>query len=668
MNKRQEIDNKTKILVIDDDPELLTLTTMVLRRAGYEVLEASTGKEGLEAVRADRPDLVLLDVVLPDISGTEVCRQIKEYQDLKNVFVILSSGVAISSEFQADGLNTGADGFIVKPISNKELLARVQSMVRIKKAEEALQASETRYRRLFETAQDGILILSEETGQIDDVNPFLTDMLGYTHEELTGKKLWEIGAFKNTEASKSVLSELQHKGYVRYEDLPLITKDGREIDVEFVSNVYLVNHHKVIQCNIRDITVRRLAETELRRSQKLFHTIARVSPVGLFRTDSEGQYIYVNECWSDITGLSPDKTYGEGWVKALCPADKERILDEWYRAVKGDLPFESEFCFQQQSGIKKWVIAKAIAERGVHGERLGYVGTITDITERKRMEVELQKAHDQLEKRVVERTAQLIELNTSLEQEIAQRISVGEQLKESRERLRNLTKHLQKTREQERTFLSRELHDELGQVLTGMKMDIRWIERRLPEGSALILERLHSIIMLIDDAILSVQRISMALRPPALDDFGLSEAIKLALESFEKKTNISCKFISTPQQIVLNREISTEIFRIFQEAFTNITRHADAKNITVLLRNSGDKLIMEIRDDGRGITKKEIMDHKSIGLTGMRERAYAMEGNLAIIGVRGQGTIVTLSVPLNEGNEKETKTIKRGPEKAPMEA
>jgi two-component system, NarL family, sensor histidine kinase UhpB len=184
----------------------------------------------------------------------------------------------------------------------------------------------------------------------------------------------------------------------------------------------------------------------------------------------------------------------------------------------------------------------------------------------------------------------------------------------------------------------------------------------------LILERLHSIIVLIDDAILSVQRISMALRPPALDDFGLSEAIKLALTNFEKKTHLACKFISTPQRIVLNREISTEIFRIFQEAFTNITRHAGAINVTILLQNTGDKLIMEVRDDGRGITKKEIMDHRSIGLTGMRERAYAMEGNLTIVGIRGKGTILTLNVPLNEGKEKHTETIKRGLKKALEEA
>jgi len=402
-----------------------------------------------------------------------------------------------------------------------------------------------------------------------------------------------------------------------------------------------------------DITIRRAAEKELQRSQKLFHTIARVSPVGLFLTDNEGQCVYVNEYWSEITGLSPDETYGEGWAKALHPVDKERVLNEWHQAIQMDLPFESEFRFQKQSGIIKYVMGKAIAERGVRGERLGCVGTITDITERKRIEEKLQTAYDGLEKKVEERTSQLVASNVLLKQEIVKRKIVGEKLNESRERLRNLTNHLQQIREQERSYLSRELHDELGQVLTGIKMDVRWIERRLPEDGILIAERLNSIIMLIDSAILSVQRLSMALRPPALDDFGLNEAIELVLTDFEKRTNIACEFISPPHPTALNREVSTEVFRIFQEALTNIARHAEAQRVTIIMQHTEGKLIMEIRDDGRGITKKEITDPTSIGLTGMHERTYALEGTLEINGVQGKGTTVTVSIPLHE--DKKTK-------------
>jgi PAS domain S-box-containing protein len=130
--------------------------------------------------------------------------------------------------------------------------------------EDALTNSEIRYRRLFETAQDGILILDAETEQITDVNPFLIDLLGYPKEEFLGRKIWEIGAFRDEEASRAAFSELQKKGYVRYDDLPLQTRDGRLIEVEFISNSYLVEHHRVIQCNIRDITDRKRAEETLK--------------------------------------------------------------------------------------------------------------------------------------------------------------------------------------------------------------------------------------------------------------------------------------------------------------------------------------------------------------------------------------------------------------------
>src|SRR5512135_2579563 len=137
---------------------------------------------------------------------------------------------------------------------------------RCAKADEALKVSETRYRRLFETAQDGILLLDADTGQILDVNPFLLKMLGYSHKDFLGKKLWEIGPFSDVAASRLRFSELQAKGYVRYEHLPLETKDGRLIDVEFVSNVYLVDKEKIIQCNVRDITLRKQAEEALRKA------------------------------------------------------------------------------------------------------------------------------------------------------------------------------------------------------------------------------------------------------------------------------------------------------------------------------------------------------------------------------------------------------------------
>ena len=145
-----------KVLVVDDYAGNVFLSTMLLRRAGYEVLEASTGQECLDAVRAHHPDLILLDVMLPDMTGIEVCRQIKNDENLKDIFVILASGIQISSEHQAEGLDIGADGYIIRPIPNKEFLARVQAGERIKRAEDALREKEKQQQTLISQLEEAL--------------------------------------------------------------------------------------------------------------------------------------------------------------------------------------------------------------------------------------------------------------------------------------------------------------------------------------------------------------------------------------------------------------------------------------------------------------------------------------------------------------------------------
>jgi DNA-binding response OmpR family regulator len=155
-----------KILVTDDDPDVLLLSTTLLREEGYEVFEATTGEECLKAARAHHPDMILLDVMLPDMTGVEVCRQIKTDEELRRTFVILVSGVRVSSEYQADGLNVGADGYMVKDMTNREFLARVSSMVRIKRVEDALREKEKEQQKLISELQEALAEIKTLKGLI----------------------------------------------------------------------------------------------------------------------------------------------------------------------------------------------------------------------------------------------------------------------------------------------------------------------------------------------------------------------------------------------------------------------------------------------------------------------------------------------------------------------
>ena len=391
-----------------------------------------------------------------------------------------------------------------------------------KRIQVALTASEIRYRRLFETAKDGILILDADTGRITDANPFLQNLLGYSHAELLGKMLWEIGPFRDIAASRGAFSKLQKKKYIRYENLPLETKERRHKHVEFVSNVYRENGSKVIQCNIRDITARYQAEV------------------------------------------------------ALANVSKE------------------------------------------------------------------------LERRVDERTAELLTANRLMKKMLDEGKRAEERLSKSRERLRNLSGRLQSLLEEERTRISREIHDELGQALTAMKMDLALIRRKLlsdgfPEPAA----KIQEIELDASRVIRAVRKIATELRPGILDELGVAAAIKWMAKNFQSRTGISCKVAVQGAYDISDTTVSTAIFRIVQEAMTNVMRHAAASQVNVILKKKDDALVLEVRDNGIGIKESRIFDSKSLGLTGIRERVLLLGGEASISGKPGEGTIVRAILPMD---------------------
>ncbi len=227
----------------------------------------------------------------------------------------------------------------------------------------------------------------------------------------------------------------------------------------------------------------------------------------------------------------------------------------------------------------------------------------------------------------------------------AERRRTEERLRKSHEQLRALSMYLQHIREDERIRISRQVHDELGQALTGLKMDLYWLASRVPKQLRAVREKTKTMSAHIDTTIQTVRRISTELRPGILDDLGLVAAIEWQAAEFQKRTGVKCEVTSELSEPILDEELNTAFFRIFQESLTNVVRHANASRVDVRLWEQQGNLFMEIKDNGRGILEAEVSNTKSLGLLGMRERAALLRGELTVSGVSGEGTTVRVRIP-----------------------
>ncbi len=235
----------------------------------------------------------------------------------------------------------------------------------------------------------------------------------------------------------------------------------------------------------------------------------------------------------------------------------------------------------------------------------------------------------------------------NLQEEIYERKKTEANLKKSEKQLRELSAHLNSAMEKERALISREIHDELGQLLSTLNMDVCWLENHLPAKKELF-QRTKSMSDLITLTVQRVRKISQKLRPSVLDNLGFYPAIKWQLNEFQKQSGIRCNLIISSTSVLLTEAISNSLFRVFQEALTNIYRHAGATEVNVSLGIESGELFMEIQDNGSGITENNINDPKSFGLTGLRERIRILNGSVAIKGMPGKGTLIRVNIPIIE--------------------
>jgi PAS domain S-box-containing protein/putative nucleotidyltransferase with HDIG domain len=280
-----------------------------------------------------------------------------------------------------------------------------------------LKNSELRYRRLFEAAQDGILILDAGSGLIEDVNPYLIKMLGYTREEFLKKKIWDVGAFHDVEENKDAFEFLQDHEYIRYETLPLKTKAGRLIQVEFVSNVYEVDDEKVIQCNIRDITDRKMAEDALLVSENKYRSLVEHLPVTIYTNTvgNSGATLYVSPRIESLLGYTVKEWLSDPhlWSKRLHPEDRQLVLAHAKDAERKSEPFDREYRMNARDGRLVWVHDQVDLVNHQKGHRPYREGILQDITERKQSEARIQRQLEHL--KALRAIDQVIAGNYSLE-------------------------------------------------------------------------------------------------------------------------------------------------------------------------------------------------------------------------------------------------------------
>jgi PAS domain S-box-containing protein len=358
-----------------------------------------------------------------------------------------------------------------------------------------------------------------------------------------------------------------------------------------------------------DITERIEAEEAVRRSEEHLRLVIDTIPTMAWSLLPDGVVDFLNQPWMDYTGLSLEE-YVKDPTGPIHPEDIPRVIEKWLAQKVVGEGYEEEMRLRRADGEYRWFLVRTAPLRDEQGNIVKWYGVSIDIQERKQAE---------------------------------------EKLKETTEQLRALSARLQSAREEEGTRIAREIHDELGAALTSLRWDLESFDKTLSDsesGSQLqvMRERITTMMKLIDTTVSAVRRITRELRPSVLDDLGLVEAIEWQAEQFQARTGIICHFDCSLEDVALSQEQSTVVFRIFQEALTNILRHAQATRVDITMEEKDGESVLTINDNGRGITEDQKSGQHSLGLLGMRERAHLIGGKIDITGVEGKGTVVTLRI------------------------
>ena len=500
--------------------------------------------------------------------------------------------------------------------SRRGLSVFVRDITERVRAEEALERSEKEIRIIADNVPALFSYVGAD-GCYKFVNRKYEEWFEIPQTEIIGKHYRDVLGEATYNLIKDRVSEVLSGRPVHYEEaLPYAQGRTRWIMAEYIPDFDDQQNVIGFYALVNDISERKQAEESLRESEERYRLIVENAPDVIYRLDEDGKITSLNPAFEKITGWSRSEWLGKNFSRIVHPDDLTLAKQGFEGALKGNSPGSYELRILSKSG--RYVIGEltSVAELK-DGRIIGIFGIARDITERKLAE---------------------------------------KQLKSSREQLRKLASHLESVREEERSRIAREIHDELGQTLTGLKFELTWLENkisRIDSVKSVLVEKINSMSQMITSTIQWARKLSTDLRPGLLDDYGLVAALEWQVKEFETRTGIHCHFDSFAESVALDSEKSTALFRICQESLTNVARHANATAITISLREDEGNIILEVNDNGRGITESEIGDPKSFGILGMRERTRLLRGDFSIGGSPGKGTTIIVRIPLENLEQNE---------------
>jgi PAS domain S-box-containing protein len=500
-----------------------------------------------------------------------------------------------------------------------------------------------------------------KTFKIVDANPAAAEMTGTTTQMLLGRTLADFPKLLEIPIPPPRLSQLR-PGEQR--DLGEISYGDERIRQGIYSVRLLPLAGNFLGVAFENITDRKLQQRLLRESEERSRLLVQeVQEYAIFQLDRMGYVVSWNAGAARLKGYAAEEIIGKHFSVFYPQEDlnSEKPLHILEQAARHGQS-EHEGWRIRKDGSRFWANVVISALHDPNGTIIGFAKLTRDMTERRDREEALTKANELLEIRVQQRTAVLTGVNQELRTEIAERERAEEQLKGSLEQLRALAARLQSVREEERTSMAREIHDELGQACTAIKMDLALIGRWLTKNQTRLQAKVGSAVELVDNMIVTLRRIASELRPRTLDDLGLSAALESQAQEFESRTRIRCSVTLPDEPLALDVDTSVAIFRIFQESLTNVARHARASRVEARLKAENDQIVFQVFDNGRGFDPEEAKARKSLGIVGMQERAFILKGDLKVEGVQGAGSTVTLTIPFprsviggkirNEGSDR----------------